>query len=187
MRNYSLLLLLMLSFSSCGLFKKSTVDKSSSKIETVERKEIETDVDITDKSVITEKVSIDTTVKTPAKTIEQVTEQPVNKDSLQNGLQVIRNDLVDVVIQIDSATGKIKTIVNLKPQTLIVRYDKTTTTQNDIRKNERRSENESKSTKSKERLKQKSEEPQNTFWIFAIAIGVVVLVLAFIGRKLKWF
>lgn len=171
-----ILLLSLFVLSSCGLFKKTFVEKGDLKVKTLERKELETEKQTIDLSTTKEVINVDTNLVIPEKTIERESDKPVTMDSLFKGMSLIKHDLLDINIQIDSATGKIKTLVYLKEQSIPFRFQKETTTQNNIQTTEKSKEKSVKDEKKKERPKTKKTEPENSFWVFAIA-GAVLLVI----------
>lgn len=166
----------MFFFSSCGTFRKVFKLKQLEKVEIT--KEVKTDsigLKI-DKSVITIKESVDTTVVIPAKVVEQDTF--LNMDSLVNGLTAVKNELVDVRFILNPKTGILSTTVNLKPQRVPVKFDKETKIENDIKEKS----DVSKSGKDKLSVENKSnvvdKEPAKVGGLVAIVAIVIVVIVA---------
>ena len=134
MRKITLLIALCVCLSSCGLFKSTTRTKSLEQSKTsVTYKRNSIDLTI-DRSVITTSERADTTITTKARTYNQATTKPVTQDSLYHGMTTMVNDLLTVTLKLDSVTGILNTSVEVKPETLAIRFDKTRVEQRDLTK-----------------------------------------------------
>uniref|UniRef100_F4C2C6 Lipoprotein n=1 Tax=Sphingobacterium sp. (strain 21) TaxID=743722 RepID=F4C2C6_SPHS2 len=106
-----LLIVVVLSFSSCGLFKntfrhkevQSEVSKS-----TLSKSEDSTGLKI-DRTVITETSEIDTSITIPGKTLSS--QKKATKEELREGVLVVDSAGIKVKIMLDSANELIKALV----------------------------------------------------------------------------
>lgn len=179
---YSILLLtVLLSLQSCGVFNK--VFKSSNKnkedIEVVVNKEENKTIE--DKSTITIKEKKDTIIYTKSSTSYSTT--PLTDLSYLKYLLILNNDLIEVRQTYDTLQSILRTDVLIKPQAVSVNIDKTTTINKDI-KTEVTSKIDSinkKETVIKEKIKTK--EPKNIFWYVIISISALATIY-FISRNI---
>lgn len=126
---HALLIIMIVLLSGCGFRKvlKSSEYAKSSVISEIKKDSTGT---IIDKSVITIKEKVDTSVQVPGKTISQ--DIHFNMDSLVNGLTAVKNDLIDVRLHLNPITGILSTVAEIKPFKLPVVIDKETIRHNDI-------------------------------------------------------
>lgn len=172
---YLTLLLLVISLSSCGLFKKvvRNVDKESSKtkVEVVSEQVGQ----VVDKSttVVTEKK--DTVITTPSKQSQSV--QLVNLDSLIDAITHVKNDLVDISFRYDKLSGVLTTNVKVKPQEVPVFFERTITTQNDVTTNTSAKSATKSESQSKSKVTNKESTPTyGWIWIVLVVVGVIGFV-----------
>lgn len=164
-------LFLLLSLSSCGVFKKvfkkSDKFKEDTEIQVKKDEEVET-IDKS-KTTITEKVKTD--VVTPAKKTEGETKVS-NLADIQN-LTVVADGLVTVRQTYDTLGKKLKTYVDLHPQVIPVDIDRTTTINNDVTtKTKAKIDSTNNKTIIKEH-KEVKKEPKNIFWYVVLTLGVL--------------
>lgn len=102
--------------TSCGLFKKTFKHKEVH-METT-KTEIRVSKDstglMTDRTTIKETTEIDTTIEIPGKNLSS--DKRPSKSELQNGAITLDSAGVKVMITLDSASGILKTLVNIDPQ-----------------------------------------------------------------------
>lgn len=171
-----IIILLIVSLSSCGLFRRVKKDKTLEKIET--RHQIKKDsIGIRiDKGTIEVKEQADTVVITKKKTTTEKT--AFNIDSLVNGLTAMSNDMVDVKVILDDA-GMLVTTTTLKPQPVEFKYNRTTLIQKDI--TEKSTKNEAVLNTEKKETKKvvKSKEPAKMgIWLIAAIVGIGIIITA---------
>lgn len=169
---------------SCGTFKKVFKLRDSSRVQAKSEVKIDSSRVVVDKTVTTITEKADTVVRTPTAVVKEQTY--LNLDSLVNGMMAIKNDLVDVSLQLDPKTGILSAVATVKPQSVHVAVDKKTTIAADVKEDIRvaKMKNESLDTKTSHSITERKPD------YFAIAIGIGVFVLAvFIGlwawRKFK--
>lgn len=178
-----LYILLVLSLSSCGLFRKihkeKTLNNSESSIIT---KSDSTGITV-DKSVITTKEKLDTVITLAGKTVKQ--DVYLNMDSLINGMTAVKNDLLDVRLVLNPVTNILSVQANLKPRRVPVVWDKQTTKHNDI------TQSGSKSRQSDQKLEETHEantvdkQPKNSIWFTVLIWGVVAIVIFVVYRYFR--
>jgi len=125
-----LLIVLIVLMSGCGMFRSVFKSKEYSKLETRQSLKVDSTYLKVDKSISTIQEKADTIVKTEAKVVKQSTK--LDMDSLVKGMTAIKSDLVNVMLRLDSNTGVLEAVAELKPQSVPVKFDKITTKQNDI-------------------------------------------------------
>lgn len=173
MRNI-IIILLLFTLSGCGAFKKVFKSKVSTKIETVHKSKKDSTGLTIDKSKTVIKEKADTSIKTKAKIVKQ--ETPMNMDSLVNGLTVIKNELVDVRLLFNLATGVLSTEAILKPQTVDFRFDRETTTENDIvRKGTVKKEISNLSKNSNSSNTVQKDSAKMDIWLLAVIAGLIFI------------
>lgn len=134
----------------------------------------------TDKSVITIKETVDTTVVVPGKTITETV--VFNRDSLINGLTAVKSDLVDVRFILDAKTGILSTTVDLKPQKIPVKLDRETKINKDVNEQSNVSKEGKDQSKTETKSTKVDKKPANTGIILAIVsvlavIGAIVIII----------
>ncbi len=170
-----LYILLALSLSSCGLFRKihkeKTLNKSESSIIT---KSDSSGVTI-DKSVIITKEKLDTVITLPGKTVKQ--DVYLNMDSLINGMTAVKNDLLDVRLVLNPVTNILSVESNLKPRDVPVKFDRETNRQNDITQSGFKSEQKDLKLKEFHETNTVDKQPKNSIWFTVLIWGVVAIVI----------
>jgi len=168
------LIIMIVLMSGCGTFRKvfKLKERSSSSSSVVVKKD-STGL-VVDKSLITVKEKVDTTIAVPGKQVEQ--ETFLNMDSLVNGMTAIKNDLIDVRLHLDPVSGILTAAAFIKPSKIPVQLDRTTTKQNDI------TSSSSVSTKSDEKKKAAAssdhvEKEPVSLWYFVGGFGLIIFVI----------
>jgi hypothetical protein len=174
MRKIMFVVPLILSLSSCGIFKKIHKEKSLVKVET--KQEIKKDSTglIIDKSVTVIKEKIDSTVTIPAKTVSQDSE--LNMDSLVAGMTAIKNDLVDVTLLLNPVTGVLTVAAQLKEQKIPVKIEREITKHNDITQSTHKTEAVLNTSKSIDKSSTVDKEPKNTVWYVVLILAAIALL-----------
>jgi hypothetical protein len=177
-----LLLTLVVSLSSCGLFKKVHKENTLDKIQTTSVAKSDSTSLTVDKSVTTIKEKADTTVIIPEKVVSQ--EVDFNMDSLVNGMTAVQNKLIDIRFLLDPATNKLTTTATIKPQGVSFVVNKETTIQKDISSQENVAKEIKNSAKEVHEHDLVDKKPFGTFWIVVIILGVVgIFVFAVYKRS----
>ena len=178
------ILCLCLLLSSCGLFKSTTrtrnLEQSSTQV-TYKRDSVDLTVD---RSTITTTEKADTAIVTKSRTYVQATTKPVTQDSLYHGMTTMVNDLLTVTLKLDSVTGILNTSVELKPETLNVKFDKTRVEQRDLTKSVVTGENIKYSKDSKAELIVKEKKPSHMGIWLIVAIIVICGAGWWINKRL---
>lgn len=152
----NILVILLLTLSSCGLFRSRVVEKSRKKTETAVHVDSSqaTNVSTADKSetVILEKA------KGVAFTSASETTVKSDLSSLLSGLKTVRDSGIFRVIQgYDSLKRQINTQIQVRPQSVQYDVDKTTTIKNDIK-----TDSQSKSSFKRDSTRKDGEDIKNT-------------------------
>lgn len=178
-----LYLILVCSLASCGIFRKSSKDKTLTYSQTSVTREVAASVMIIDKSKVTIKEKADTSITTPSKQTTGQVKVGLNVDSLVNGLTAISNDLVDVKMVLDS-NGILTTTAFIKPQQVNFHFDRETTIEKDVTSQKDISSKEKEATKQESKVVNKASEPTSIgLWAW-LGMGVIVgIVLYFIIKK----
>lgn len=129
-----------------------------------------------DRSITTIKEKADTTVSTPAAVVKQ--DVYLNMDSLVNGMTAVKNDLLDVKLVLNPVTGILSVTANVKPQSVKLQLDRTTTRANDITSSTNVSKESEQKHEEEHRDKVVEKEPKNSIWFIVMAV-VVVAILVF--------
>jgi len=174
MKRLILMLAMIVCFSGCGIFRK--VHKENTLVKVEAKHEINTDSVglIIDKSVITIKETIDTSVIIPSKKIVQDTE--LNMDSLVNGMTAIKNDLVDVTLLLNPVTGILSVAAVIKEQIIPVKMQRQITNHKDITQSTRKTEAVLNTNKSSDEKSVVYKEPKNAMWYVVIILGAIAIV-----------
>jgi len=170
--NKSIIILLILSLQSCGVF--SSVFKKSDKYK--DKSEISVTKDISnntlDKSLIVIKETVDSTIKTDFKKFE--TSNLLNNIVDIKNLTILSNDLLEVKQNYDTLHKSLSTEVVLKSRNIPVKVNKTTTINKDVfvNTNIKIDSISKKDIINKSSIKTK--EPKNTFWFTILLSGVAI-------------
>lgn len=180
--NKTVLLLLILSLSSCGVFNK--VFKTSSKFKEKTSVELNKDIEtnIKDKSITIVEENVDTIIRTKGRTDKSYVSIRSIKDI--SNLTILNNDLFYISQTFDSVGNTLNTTVTSKPQDINININKKTTTTNDINTNTitKIDSVATKDIKFKNTVKEK--EPINMFWLAVLGISVLT-TMYFISRVFK--
>lgn len=176
-----ILLLLLCSLASCGLFKKIHKEKTFDKIETSSIIKSDSAGTTIDKSVTTITEKADTTVIIPGQVVNQDTY--LNMDSLVNGMTAVKNDLLDVKLILNPVTGILSVQANIKPRKVPIHFDKTTTKANDIVQSGTKSGSVKASSNELHKTEIVDKEPKNSFWLITGIVAIFVVVLFVIYKK----
>lgn len=171
--------------SSCGLLRNVHREKSevrSSMVVEVKKDSVGMRVD---RSTLTKVERIDTVVTVPEQVVKQ--DQVVNMDSLVNGIMAIQNDLVDVKLSLNPATGIMSAVATLKARSVAVVLDRTMTEQRDI--------TESATTHSELNSKKNTSESHSQvdrsgldipWYVWIIGVLICGVMIWYWGRKNKY-
>ena len=173
MRNI-LILLLCLCLASCGVFRKVNKDKTLDKVQTTSVVKSDSTGLKIDQSTTIIKEKADTTVSTPAAVVKQ--DVYLNMDSLVNGMTAVQNDLLDVKLLLNPVTGILSVVANLKPQSIKLQLDRTTTKQNDITQSGTISKSAEQKHEEEHRANSVVKEPKNSIWFIVMIIGIIAVV-----------
>lgn len=176
-----ILIFLVCSLASCGLFRKVHKSKTLDKIETSSVTKSDSTGLTIDKSVTTIREQADTSITIPGKVVKQDTF--LNMDSLVNGITAVKNDLLDVMLILNPATGILSVQANVKPRLVPVQFNRITTRQNDITHSGSKSG--SVSSESSELHKEGiiDKAPKNYFYLILGVVIIFIIVLFVIYRK----
>lgn len=177
------MLALIVCFSGCGIFRKVHKENTLVKVETKQEVKKDSVGLIIDKSVITIKETIDTSITIPAKTVVQITE--LNMDSLVNGMTAIKNELVDVTLLLNPVTGILSVAAVIKKQVIPVKIERVITKHNDITQAVHKTEAVLNTSKSSEEKSIVDKEPKKTIWIVVIILGTISIISGFVYRYFK--
>lgn len=178
MKNIISLLLIVVTLSGCGTFRKVFKLKESDRTEEQSEVKIDLTSTATDRSVTTITEKKDTTITTKQAVVKQDTY--LNKDSLVKGMVAIHNDLVDVKLKLDPVTGILSTIATVKPQLVPVNIDKTTRIEADVKQDIAIAQQKNSSIERESKRSTVEKEPAKIGVWFAIA-ALVVLVLGLLA------
>jgi beta-lactamase regulating signal transducer with metallopeptidase domain len=165
---------------ACSIFRKRSTDVNKSSFsQTSESKEKkDSSVTKTDKSIIKEKEVIETSTESPAVNIKKENEG-ISLADLAKGVRAIDSGVYAVKVTYDSATKKLTTEVNKKPE----KTNTKKTTEREIynNKSEATNTNSQKQNKDATEVNNKSKatiaEPKGLAWLWGIIIGVVVVIM----------
>jgi hypothetical protein len=172
---------LILSLNSCGIFKKIHKEKSLVKVETKQEVKKDSTGLIIDKSVTVIKEKIDSTFTIPAKTVSQDSE--LNMDSLVAGMTAIKNDLVDVTLLLNPVTGVLTVAAQLKEQKIPVKIEREITKHNDITQSTHKTEAVLNTSKSIDKRSTVDKEPKNTVWYVVLILSAIALLRWLFKRR----
>lgn len=175
------MLAMIVCFSGCGIFRKVHKENTLVKVESKQQINIDSVGLIIDKSVMTIKETIDTSVIIPSKKIVQDTE--LNMDSLVNGMTAIKNDLVDVTLLLNPVTGILSVAAVIKEQVIPVKMEREITKHNDITQAAHKTEAVLNTSKSSEEKSIVDKKPKNALW-YVVIILCVIAILGWIFKKL---
>lgn len=181
--SHFVLIIMIVLLSGCGMFRKVFKSKEYSKLET--KSEIRKDSVglIIDKSIITTKEKIDTSVIIPQKVIKQDTY--LNMDSLVNGMTAIQNDIMDLRLVLNPVTGILSAVATIKPQNIPIHIDRETIKQNDISQQSKTSVEKKVSEKQESGSSVIQKDPVSIPWrvVFIAVIVAGVCACAFWFKK----
>lgn len=178
MKKLLLLLVFVYMAYGCSIFKQREVTKSQSQSSTKTDVKIKSDstAKVIEKTVITEIEKVDTVAKTKPVKAESETEFDLQK--LINGLTTIDSGLVTVKLTLDTATNKLKTVVDVKPQDVKVTVQKTRETKRDVTTSTSTSlqKDSAVATEAKQSNKGTIAKPKGLGWLWGIAVaGFIIL------------
>jgi len=175
-----LYILLICALSSCGLFKRSSKNKSIENVQVTTNNKVEQNNNIVDKSTVKITEKLDTVITTKEITTKGVVS--FHPDSLIKGLTSLSNDLVDVKLTINN--GVLTTTATLKPQTLPLSFNKVTETQKNITSTNKSSSQENKTGNSRKvQVAKKSEPAKMGVWFIGLIVVCVLVFALFKFRK----
>lgn len=178
MRRLTFILLVAIICSGCGVFRKVFKSKEYSKLETSSKSTKDSAGMIIDKSITTIKERIDTTVIVPGQVVSQDTY--LNMDSLVNGLTAIKNDLIDVTLQLNPVTGILSVIAKIKPQRVSVKMAREIVKKNDITQQSYQLELRENALKQSSGFSTVEKDPINLWCLIVIAVTfAIVCVLVY--------
>lgn len=178
--NNIIILILLLTLQSCGLFNR--VFKSSNKFKEVSavtlHKDNKTVIEDKSKTVIEE--SADTTITTKPRTDKSKISVSNLKDI--KDLTLFSNDLYDIKQTFDTVSNTLNTTVENKPQSHNLKFNRKITKDNNIKttSDTKVDSTANKTIKDKQSVKQK--EPINVFWAVVLGLGVIA-AFYFIFKK----
>lgn len=179
---HPVLIIMMVLLSGCGMFRKVFKSKDYSSLET--KSEIKKDSIglIIDKSVTTIKERIDTVITTPEKVVKQGTY--FNMDSLVNGITAIKNEVMDLRLVLNPATGILSAEATIKAFKIPVHLDKETIKQNDVTQRSRVNENKRESLEHRSGSTIIEKQPISIkYYLAGLLLIIVVSVFFWIKRK----
>ena len=174
MKRLITMLAMIVCFSGCGVFRKVHKENTLVKVESNQRINIDSVGLIIDKSVITIKETIDTSVIIPGKTIVQDTE--LNMDSLVNGMTAIKNDLVNVTLSLNPVTGILSAAAVIKEQVIPVKMERDITKHNDIKQSTYKTEAVLNTSNSSDKKSSVDKEPKNVVWYIVLILASIALI-----------
>jgi hypothetical protein len=174
-------LLLVLSLSSCGIFKRVHREKTLDKVTTATVAKSDSTSLTIDKTVTTISEKADTTISTPAKVTTG--EVDFSMDSLVNGMTAVQNELIDIRFTLDPVTKKLITTALIKPQALTFAIDRTTVKANDITAQIKRVSENQTNAEETHTSTVVDKEPAGQVWYVVIILGVVVIIVFAVYRR----
>jgi hypothetical protein len=174
MKNLTIVLLL-LAFSSCGVFRKVHKESTLDKVKTSSVVKSDSSAITVDKTTTTIKEKADTVVTTKKQVVTQ--ETYFNMDSLVKGITAVQNELIDIRFTLNPSTGMLRTDATLKPQEVPFKFDKTTNINNDITKKDVVSKSSQDKKKESHEADLKIKEPKNLLVFYLVVVSVVALFL----------
>lgn len=182
MKNILILISFSLLMSSCGIFKSTNKQKRihTETTKTVVEQKRDTVTVFRDRSVIKESSIIDTVIKVPGKSISS--ESKPNKSLLQEGMVTLDSAGVKVKLTLDSATGMLRTLVNIDTTEHIIKRRSERIEERDVSQQSRGSQSskEEKQTAVEDKNKTVQRTPIKTGVLAAIILGAVLIVSFFV-------
>lgn len=179
MRNL-ILLLLVLTFSSCSIFRKRESNKELTSYSKDEKSKVKIDSSkiVTDKTVTTETEKTETVTERPPIKITKENEN-VSFDDLKNGLQTIDSAGTKATVKYDSASKKLTTQIETLGEKKTEKSEKSKTTFSDKKEEAKASTTNQNKTavRDEKEIKVVKDEPKGLAWFWLVIIGVVVVLV----------